>query len=59
MRPDARPPDNDMVRKVRDSYAAFRKRTGLWSRVSIKAALEAREGQGAVAATSCRTVDSR
>jgi hypothetical protein len=30
--------------KVHDSYAALRERTGPWSRVSIKAVLEAREG---------------
>jgi len=35
---------NDMARKVHDSYAAFRARTAAWSRVSIKAVLEAREG---------------
>jgi TRAP-type mannitol/chloroaromatic compound transport system substrate-binding protein len=34
----------DMARKVHDSYAAFRERAGLWSRVSIRAVLEAREG---------------
>ena len=32
------------ARKVHDSYAAFRDRTAAWSRVSIKAVLEAREG---------------
>jgi hypothetical protein len=32
------------ARKVHDSYAAFRERTGPWSRVSIRAVLEAREG---------------
>src|SRR3989440_333869 len=34
----------DMARKVHDSYAAFRDRTAPWSRVSIRAVLEAREG---------------
>ena len=32
------------AKKVHDSYVAFRERTGLWSRISIKAVLEAREG---------------
>jgi TRAP-type mannitol/chloroaromatic compound transport system substrate-binding protein len=32
------------ARKVHDSYAAFRERTAQWSRISIKAVLEAREG---------------
>ena len=31
------------VRKVHDSYVAFRERTGTWSRISLKAVLEARE----------------
>ena len=35
---------SDMARKVHDSYAAFRERTAAWSRISIKAVLEAREG---------------
>jgi len=35
---------SDMARKVHDSYAAFRDRTAAWSRVSLKAVLEAREG---------------
>ena len=35
---------SEMARKVHDSYAAFRDRTAPWSRVSIKAVLEAREG---------------
>ena len=35
---------SDAARKVHDSYAAFRERTAPWSRVSIKAVLEAREG---------------
>src|SRR3954451_733675 len=34
----------DMARKVHDSYATFRERTAPWSRVSIRAVLEAREG---------------
>jgi len=37
-------PRSDMARKVHDSYAAFRDRTAAWSRVWIKAVLEAREG---------------
>jgi TRAP-type mannitol/chloroaromatic compound transport system substrate-binding protein len=35
---------SELSRKVHDSYAAFRERTAPWSRVSIKAVLEAREG---------------
>jgi TRAP-type mannitol/chloroaromatic compound transport system substrate-binding protein len=35
---------SDMTRKVHDSYAAFRERSAPWSRVSIRAVLEAREG---------------
>jgi len=35
---------SDLARKVHDSYVAFRERTGPWSRVSIRAVLEAREG---------------
>jgi TRAP-type mannitol/chloroaromatic compound transport system substrate-binding protein len=35
---------SEAARKVHDSYAAFRDRTAPWSRVSIKAVLEAREG---------------
>src|SRR5436305_1878055 len=35
---------SDMARKVHDSYSAFRDRTAPWSRVSIRAVLEAREG---------------
>ncbi len=35
---------NATARKVHDSYAAFRERTAAWSRVSLKAVLEAREG---------------
>jgi TRAP-type mannitol/chloroaromatic compound transport system substrate-binding protein len=33
-----------LARKVHDSYVAFRDRTGAWSRISIRAVLEAREG---------------
>ncbi len=33
-----------MARKVHESYLAFRDRTAAWSRVSLKAVLEAREG---------------
>jgi TRAP-type mannitol/chloroaromatic compound transport system substrate-binding protein len=32
------------ARKVHDSYVAFRERTGAWSKISLKAVLEAREG---------------
>jgi TRAP-type mannitol/chloroaromatic compound transport system substrate-binding protein len=32
------------ARKVHDSYLAFRERAGAWSRISLKAVLEAREG---------------
>jgi TRAP-type mannitol/chloroaromatic compound transport system substrate-binding protein len=35
---------NAAARKVHDSYMAFRERTAAWSRISIKAVLEAREG---------------
>jgi TRAP-type mannitol/chloroaromatic compound transport system substrate-binding protein len=41
---------NDMAgrsaaaRKVHDSYLSFRDRTGAWSRISLKAVLESREG---------------
>jgi TRAP-type mannitol/chloroaromatic compound transport system substrate-binding protein len=35
---------SEMARRVHDSYAAFRERTAPWSRVSIKAVLDAREG---------------
>ena len=35
---------SELARKVHDSYAAFRERTAPWSRVSIRAVLEAREG---------------
>jgi TRAP-type mannitol/chloroaromatic compound transport system substrate-binding protein len=33
-----------MARKIHDSYTSFRERTAAWSRVSIRAVLEAREG---------------
>ena len=33
-----------VARKVHDSYLAFRDRTAAWSRISIKAVLDAREG---------------
>jgi TRAP-type mannitol/chloroaromatic compound transport system substrate-binding protein len=33
-----------IARKIHDSYVAFRARTGAWSRISIRAVLEAREG---------------
>jgi TRAP-type mannitol/chloroaromatic compound transport system substrate-binding protein len=33
-----------VAKKVHDSYVAFRERAGAWSRISIKAVLEAREG---------------
>jgi TRAP-type mannitol/chloroaromatic compound transport system substrate-binding protein len=32
------------AKKVHDSYVAFRERAGAWSRISLKAVLEAREG---------------
>jgi TRAP-type mannitol/chloroaromatic compound transport system substrate-binding protein len=32
------------ARKIHDSYVAFRERTAQWSRISLKAVLEAREG---------------
>jgi TRAP-type mannitol/chloroaromatic compound transport system substrate-binding protein len=35
---------SEVARKVHDSYAAFRERSAPWSRVSIRAVLEAREG---------------
>ncbi len=35
---------NAAARKVHDSYIAFRERTAAWSRISIKAVLEARDG---------------
>ena len=38
------PRRGEVARKVHDSYVAFRERAGAWSRISIKAVLEAREG---------------
>jgi TRAP-type mannitol/chloroaromatic compound transport system substrate-binding protein len=35
---------SDVARRVHDSYSAFRSRTAAWSRVSLRAVLEAREG---------------
>jgi TRAP-type mannitol/chloroaromatic compound transport system substrate-binding protein len=35
---------SEAARKVRDSYTAFRDRTAPWSRISLRAVLEAREG---------------
>jgi TRAP-type mannitol/chloroaromatic compound transport system substrate-binding protein len=35
---------SEIARRVYDSYAAFRDRTAPWSRVSLKAVLDAREG---------------
>jgi TRAP-type mannitol/chloroaromatic compound transport system substrate-binding protein len=35
---------SDTARKVHDSYLAFRERTAAWSRISLRAVLEAREG---------------
>jgi len=35
---------SEAARKVHDSYAAFRERTAAWSRISLRAVLEAREG---------------
>ena len=35
---------SDIARRINDSYADFRTRTAAWSRVSIKAVLEARDG---------------
>ena len=35
---------NAATRKVYDSYVAFRERAGAWSKISLKAVLEAREG---------------
>jgi TRAP-type mannitol/chloroaromatic compound transport system substrate-binding protein len=35
---------NEMARRIHDSYAAFRSRTAPWSRISLKAVLEARDG---------------
>ena len=33
-----------IARKIHDSYVSFRERTAAWSRISIRAVLEAREG---------------
>jgi TRAP-type mannitol/chloroaromatic compound transport system substrate-binding protein len=33
---------SDVVRKVHESYLAFRERTAAWSRISLRAVLEAR-----------------
>ena len=38
------PRQRAVARKVHDSYVAFRERTAAWSRISIKAVLDAREG---------------
>jgi TRAP-type mannitol/chloroaromatic compound transport system substrate-binding protein len=35
---------NALARKIHESYAAFRARTAPWSRVSVKAVLDARDG---------------
>jgi TRAP-type mannitol/chloroaromatic compound transport system substrate-binding protein len=35
---------SDIARRINESYADFRSRTAAWSRVSIKAVLEARDG---------------
>ena len=35
---------SERARRVHDSYAAFRERTAAWSRISLKAVLDAREG---------------
>ncbi len=35
---------SDIARRINESYAAFRSRTAAWSRVSLKAVLEARDG---------------
>jgi len=35
---------SDLARKVHESYVAFRERTAAWSRISLRAVLEAREG---------------
>jgi TRAP-type mannitol/chloroaromatic compound transport system substrate-binding protein len=35
---------SEVARKVHESYLAFRERTAAWSRVSLRAVLEAREG---------------
>ena len=35
---------SDIARRITESYASFRSRTAAWSRVSLKAVLEARDG---------------
>jgi TRAP-type mannitol/chloroaromatic compound transport system substrate-binding protein len=35
---------SDLARRVHESYVAFRERTAPWSRISLRAVLEAREG---------------
>jgi TRAP-type mannitol/chloroaromatic compound transport system substrate-binding protein len=35
---------SDIARRINESYAVFRSRTAAWSRVSLKAVLEARDG---------------
>jgi TRAP-type mannitol/chloroaromatic compound transport system substrate-binding protein len=35
---------SDIARRINESYAGFRSRTAAWSRVSLKAVLEARDG---------------
>lgn len=35
---------NEMTRKIHDSYSGFQARTAPWSRISLKAVLEARDG---------------
>jgi TRAP-type mannitol/chloroaromatic compound transport system substrate-binding protein len=35
---------SERAKKVHDSYATFRERTAAWSRISLRAVLEAREG---------------
>jgi len=35
---------SDIARRINDSYAEFRSRTAAWSRVSLKAVLDARDG---------------
>jgi len=35
---------SDIARRIGESYAGFRSRTAAWSRVSLKAVLEARDG---------------
>jgi len=34
----------EAVKKVHDSYVAFRDRTAAWTKISLKAVMEAREG---------------